>query len=95
MTEIKTLKDLPLTPIDLDRDELYEILKKCNFDNTEVFRERAKQEAIKRIKEKFIGNSTHGNCCTCTDCKNYHDDCKCDIIKEFKEFFNIIEEDLK
>ena len=84
MTELKTLKDLVM-----DKDT-------CPSSQSEwVDFDELRQETIKRIKEKFMGNSTHGNCCSCTDCRNYHDDCKCDIIKEFKDFFNITEEDLK
>ena len=29
------------------------------------------------IEDKLRGTSTHGNCCTCTTCRNYHDDCMC------------------
>ncbi len=40
-------------------------------------------ELDKKI-EGLRGNSTHGNCCTCQDCKNYHDDCKCEEIEELE-----------
>lgn len=30
------------------------------------------------------GKSTHGNCCTCIDCHNYHDECTCEKISEAK-----------
>lgn len=31
------------------------------------------------------GTSTHGNCCTCTTCKNYHDDCTCEFTEALKD----------
>ena len=30
--------------------------------------------------EQLKGKSSHGNCCSCTACKNYHDECKCSSI---------------
>ncbi len=39
------------------------------------------ENSIKNLK----GNSTHGNCCTCQDCKNYHDECNCEMIKKLED----------
>ncbi len=38
------------------------------------------EDSIKSLK----GKSTHGNCCTCQDCKNYHDECNCETIKKLE-----------
>lgn len=31
----------------------------------------------KVVGQKDIGNSNHGNCCTCQTCKHWHDECMC------------------
>lgn len=35
--------------------------------------------------ESYTGTSTHGNCCTCQKCKQYHDDCTCAEIEALKK----------
>ena len=40
------------------------------------------------ILKSLEGNSTHGNCCTCTKCKNYHDECMCYAIEILGKFLN-------
>lgn len=45
---------------------------------------------MKTIKE-LIGNSTHGNCCSCTECHNYHDECNCEKIETLKEVLELID----
>jgi hypothetical protein len=63
--------------------------------------EKLKQELIKWVKEleKPTGNSTHGECCTCSKCRNNYDDCDCEIRQAKKEvimeFGDITDEDLK
>ncbi len=44
-------------------------------------------EKAKELKEKFeslMGDSTHGNCCTCEKCRNWHDDCTCEKRRNIK-----------
>ena len=41
-------------------------------------------ENIVKKRLTYFGKSTHGNCCTCQRCNNYHDSCKCwelDVIE--------------
>lgn len=86
---LKTLKDIDLS--------------KWNFSTEWIeARDEIRQELginwINFLKKKDR-KPTHGNCCTCQDCGNYHDDCTC-LEKEakisiLKHIFNITEEDLK
>ena len=45
---------------------------------------------MKTIKE-LTGTSTHGNCCSCGKCHNYHDDCNCEKIETLKEVLELID----
>lgn len=42
---------------------------------------RAREECYEQMEgiigEDDRGNSSHGNCCTCSGCRHYHDDCTC------------------
>ncbi len=46
---------------------------------------KALQDYEDEILGALIGNSTHGNCCTCEKCKNFHDDCMCQAIERIKQ----------
>jgi len=49
-------------------------------------------KTLEKEIEDLRGKSTHGNCCTCQDCKNFHDDCKCEEIKAKKNKIAVLTE---
>lgn len=62
-----------------------------------VFNELVKAQAeriIERLEKRARkGTSTHGNCCTCVNCKEYHDDCRCEEIKTYRTTIDIIKQE--
>jgi hypothetical protein len=46
-------------------------------------------EAQKQVWQQTIDANTrkptHGNCCTCQSCGQYHDDCTCEIVNYAKD----------
>jgi len=63
----------------------------CIDESTES---RTKYKIVDLINEhikSYRGTSTHGNCCTCVDCKNYHDDCNCAQINALQKLKEEIE----
>lgn len=49
-----------------------------------------KYTTCEKLIQKRIGTSTHGNCCSCTECKNAHEDCTCDEIRLIKEVKSVV-----
>ena len=76
MTELKTLKDL-----NEDFRKNNDFVRMSGDEFNDYWEEKLKAEAVKWVKEKFIGEED----CQC--CHNHY--------SMWKEFFNLTEEDLK
>ena len=60
----------------LSMDELKDFITESIDQAVEKERDRIR-EIIMEMKK--VGNSIHGNCCTCQDgCKQLHDECTCE-----------------
>jgi hypothetical protein len=65
--------------------QTWQAIAKDNLTKIIAERDQEWRDKIEaKIKGK-IGKSTHGNCCSCTACHNYHDECKCAEITALKE----------
>lgn len=93
--EEEFIKTIPKIVNGIDTAELFKMIRGCEYrrgkEDANLAKEevkskmKTKEEIIDRIR-KLRGTSTHGNCCTCQTCRNYHDECTCEEIKNLNWF---------
>lgn len=90
-----------ITTLLKDQQEELETLHSAAIDDQrelweDVGRQREREEMREKIEAKIValrGNGGHGNCCMCTECKNYHDDCTCAEIRTLKDLLSSLQEE--
>lgn len=53
------------------------------------------KEFLDRVIPLKIGTSNHGNCCTCVECKFYHDDCQCEYNRIAQDLRNNLTKEIE
>lgn len=80
-----------LTPEDISNSATAIVREESELQANDVLLAEQIKGIIDDEIKSYYGCSTHGNCCTCGKCKNYHDDCMCaeiDALNKLKSKFS-------